>query len=137
MYIVYMAGRLPRQKAKNDAHQQLCPHVQHSIPFVAPVNPDPDVVPLIDRDTTKFAVAQSNGSEKAGCHHRASQIVEVAACFPKFSFDCYSAFIHAYYSVCFRAQLVKVGPDVCQKSRMAKDCACIAHDNLIRKLCVH
>ena len=24
MYIVYMAGRPPRQKAKNDARQQLC-----------------------------------------------------------------------------------------------------------------
>ena len=28
MYIVYMAGRPPRQKAKNDARQQLCTLVQ-------------------------------------------------------------------------------------------------------------
>ena len=30
MYIVYMAGRPPRQKAKNDARQQLCRRTQAS-----------------------------------------------------------------------------------------------------------
>ena len=29
MYIAYMAGRPPRQKAKNDARQQLCVPLEH------------------------------------------------------------------------------------------------------------
>ena len=34
MYIVYMAGRRPRQKAKNDARQQLCQALVVTLPEV-------------------------------------------------------------------------------------------------------
>ena len=51
-----------------------------------------------------------------------------------FGFDCDTTFIHAYHSLCVRAQLVEVGPAGCQESRKGKHLARDKNYILIRKL---
>ena len=99
-----------------------------------PLASAPAGVLLASRRLMTNVVCRPLAIKANGSHHGAANRLELADYFPYIGCNCYYVHVHAYQSLCVRAQLVEVGPDLWLESLKTRHSARRAHNILIRNI---